>query len=269
MYLCLSLGFQGRYRLSPRGPGELERLREELYAVITRQRQATDPALSPHWQGVAAPYQPARTTVPAWVAGAAALAVVGALFAWFSTGLNAASDAVFARMLAAPPATVPLIARSAPVRPPPVLAATQADPLAAFLKPEIDQGLVSIVGDPPSMPIVRIRNAGMFASGRAEPSARFDPLLKRIGEALKSEKGRITVIGYTDDQPIHTIRFPSNYQLSAARAAAVGAIIAHALGEPGRISTEGRGQADPIASNAAPQGREENRRIEVVLDRQG
>ena len=60
MYLCLSLGFLGRYRLSPHGPGELDRLREDLYAIIVRQRQAADPALSPHWQGVQAPYRPAR-----------------------------------------------------------------------------------------------------------------------------------------------------------------------------------------------------------------
>ena len=55
MYLCLSLGFQGQYRLSPRGPGELDRLREEIYAVIVRQRQAAEPELSPHWKGVRRP----------------------------------------------------------------------------------------------------------------------------------------------------------------------------------------------------------------------
>src|SRR6516164_2737948 len=102
MYLCLSLGFQGRYRLSPRGPGELDRLREDLYTIIMRQRQAADPALSPHWQGAPAPYRPARIVVPTWVMGAAALAVIGVLFIWFSTGLNAASDDVFAQLQAAP-----------------------------------------------------------------------------------------------------------------------------------------------------------------------
>ena len=55
IYLCLSLGFQGQYRLSPRGPGELDRMREDLYTIIMRQRQAADPALSPHWQGVRHP----------------------------------------------------------------------------------------------------------------------------------------------------------------------------------------------------------------------
>jgi type VI secretion system protein ImpK len=84
---------------------------------------------------------------------------------------------------------------------------------------------------------------------------------------LQKEKGSIQVIGYTDNQPIHTIQFPSNFQLSAARADAAKSIIAAALGESGRLSAEGRGEADPIGSNATPDGREQNRRIEVVLHR--
>src|SRR5437868_3782102 len=52
MYLCLSLGFQGRYRLSPRGPAELDRLREETYALIVCQRLAPEPDLSLLWMGV-------------------------------------------------------------------------------------------------------------------------------------------------------------------------------------------------------------------------
>jgi type VI secretion system protein ImpK len=268
MYLCLSLGFQGRYRLSPRGPGELDRLREDLYTIIARQRQATDPALAPHWQGVRAPYRPARATVPTWVMGAMALAVIGGLFVWFSTGLNAASDEVFAQLLGAPLAHMPRIARAAPVSPvPPPPKATAADPLYVFLKPEIDQGLVTVLGDH-ATPIVRIRNAGMFASGRATVAGNYYPLLQRIGDALKAEKGPVTVDGYTDNQPIHTVQFPSNFQLSTARAEAAQAIIARALGDPGRVAAQGHADADPVASNATPAGRDENRRIEVVLRRQ-
>lgn len=270
MYLCLSLGFQGRYRLSARGPGELDRLREDLYAVIVRQRgQAADPALSPHWQGVAVPYRPARAVVPAWVVGSGVLALLGVLFVWFSAGLNAASDATFQTMLAAPLAHMPAIARSAPVQPPaPGPVAATDDPLATFLKPEIDAGLVSVLGDH-AMPIVRIRNSGMFPSGSTQVSARYVGLLQRIGQALKAEHGPVTVVGYTDDQPIHTVRFPSNYQLSTARAEAARDIIARALGDPARLTAEGRGDAEPIAPNTTAQGRDENRRIEVVLRRQG
>ena len=267
MYLCLSLGFQGQYRLSPRGPGELERIREDLYAIIARQRQAADPALSPHWQGVSAPYKPASAVVPSWVLGAAALAVIGGLFVWFSNGLNAASDNVYAAMLGAPLSHMPAIQRAAPVQPPPPVV-VQPEPLYVFLKPEIDQGLVRVLGDH-AMPIVRIRNRGLFASGSATVAPNYVHLLERIGEALKREKGPVQVIGYTDNQPIHTVQFPSNYQLSKQRAEAARAIIVRALGDPGRVTAVGRADADPIASNATPEGRDENRRIEVVLRREG
>ena len=87
------------------------------------------------------------------------------------------------------------------------------DPLYVFLKPEIDQGLVTVLGNH-AMPIVRIRNAGMFASGSATVAQSYVRLLERIGEALKAEKGPVTVDGYTDNQPIHTVQFPSNFQFS-------------------------------------------------------
>ncbi|HVC60415.1 MAG TPA: type IVB secretion system protein IcmH/DotU [Acetobacteraceae bacterium] len=268
MYLCLSLGFQGQYRLSPRGPGELERLREEVYTIIARQRQATDPALSPRWQGVAAPYKAARAVVPSWVMGAGALAVIGGLFVWFSSGLNAASDDAFGHMIAAPLSHMPNIQRAAPVRPPPPPPVVRQEPLSIFLKPEIDEGLVTVLGDY-SMPIVRIRNRGLFPSGSATVAPSYVHLLERIGEALKTEKGPVEVIGYTDNQPIHTVQFPSNYQLSKQRAEAARAIIVRALGDPGRVTAEGRADADPIAPNTTPEGRDENRRIEVTLRRQG
>jgi type VI secretion system protein ImpK len=268
MYMCISLGFQGQYRLSPRGPGELERLREDLYTIIVRQRQALEPALSPHWQGVNAPYKPARAVVPSWVMGAAALVIVGGLFIWFSTGLNAASDDTFGHMLSAPLSHMPNIQRAAPVRPPPPPPVVQPEPLYVFLKPEIDQGLVTVLGDH-SMPIVRIHNTGLFPSGSATVSPNYIHLLQRIGEALKAEKGPVEVVGYTDNQPIHTVQFPSNFQLSKARAEAARDIIVRALGDPGRVSAEGRADADPLQPNTTPEGREQNRRIEVTLRRQG
>ena len=270
MYYCLSLGFLGQYRRPPHRPGEIDRVREDLYTVISRQRQALDPALSPHWEGVKAPYKPARAIVPAWVMAVAAVAVIGGLFAWFSTGLNAASDNTFTAMLAAPQATMPAITRSAPVRPPVVVPPSEPERLFTFLKPEIDQGLVKVLGDQ-SMPIVRIinRGNGIFASANDRLNPDYVRLMERIVEALKTEKGAVQVIGYTDNQPIHNARFPSNYHLSTARAEAARALIVRALGEPGRVTAQGKADADPLASNATETGREENRRIEVVLRRQG
>lgn len=268
MYYCLSLGFLGQYRLPPHRPGEVDRIREDLYTMIVRQRAATDPALSPHWQGVNSPYRPSRAVVPAWVMAAAALAVIGGLFIWFSSALNAASDETFSAMLAAPLSSMPAITRVAPVRPPEVMQPPPPEPLYVFLKPEIDQGLVTVLGDH-AMPIVRIRNKGMFPSGSATVSQGYYQLLDRIGNALRAEKGPVQVIGYTDNQPIHTVRFPSNYQLSTARADAARDLIVRALGDPGRTTAVGKADADPIAPNATEEGRDQNRRIEVVLRRQG
>ena len=269
MYLCLSLGFVGRYRLSPRGTGELEKIREDTYALIVRQRQAANPELSPNAKGLDAPYRPSRFVVPIWVGAVAALAVVAFAFLFISNGLNASSDGLYARMLAAPPSHMPAISRAPrtpPPPPPPSLVPTEADHLRGFLAPEIREGLVSVVGTP-DQPIVRISNRGMFASGSAAVQPSFRPLLRRIGQALATERGAVTVIGYTDNAPIHTVAFPSNFALSTARAKAAGALVADAVGQPGRVATEGRADAEPIASNTTESGREQNRRIEVVLNR--
>jgi type VI secretion system protein ImpK len=64
------------------------------------------------------------------------------------------------------------------------------------------------------------------------------------------------------------VQFPSNFQLSAARAQAASSAIARTIGDAGRLRAEGRADADAIASNATAEGREQNRRIEVVLHRQ-
>jgi type VI secretion system protein ImpK len=154
------------------------------------------------------------------------------------------------------------------VRPPPPPQALAPEPLAVFLKLEIDQGLVTVLGDR-ATPIVRIRNRGMFPSGSASVAPGYIHLLERIGEALKAEKGPVTVNGYTDNQPIHTVQFPSNFQLSAMRAEAARAIVVRALGDPGRVAAQGHADADPLASNGTADGRDQNRRIEVVLRRQG
>ena len=272
MYMCLALGFQGQYRLSPRGQGELERIREDLYTIITRQRGAAEAGLSPHWQGVAAPYRPARARLPVWVAAVGGVLVVALAFLGFSRSLNARSDALFEAMVNAPPTAMPRLVRAAPVVPPPPPPAPARpgilERLRGFLAPEIKEGLVTVLGTE-QMPIVRIRNTGMFASGSATVESRVIPTLERIGSALKTEKGQVIVYGYTDNEPIHTVQFPSNFVLSAKRAEAARVIILKTFAEPARIQAVGRADANPIASNATAAGREQNRRIEVVLRRQG
>ncbi len=265
MYLCMSLGFIGQYRLSRRGVGDINRIREETYAVIVRQQKAAEPDLAPHTKGIDAPYRPARFRLPLWVAASAGLGIVAGLFLWFSIGLNAASDDLYALLQTAPPSRMPTITRIPVVEPQPAPTPplppepTVLDRLRKFLQPEIEQGLVEVTGTV-GQPLVRITGRGMFPSGSATVNPTFKPLLDRIGLALKEEPGTVRVI---------TIAFPSNFQLSTARAKEASAIIGASVGDPSRLTAEGRADADPIATNATPEGRERNRRIEVLLNRQG
>src|SRR5262249_49169728 len=163
----------------------------------------------------------------------------------------------------------PFIEAAPPVAtPPPPPEPTTLDKLRQFLKPEIDQGLVEVLGTP-AQPLVRITGKGMFASGSATLTPSFKPLLDRIGLARKEEGGPQKATAHTHAQPIRPIASPSNFQLSLARAETASKIIATTIGDPKRLTAEGRADADPIAPNTTPEGRERNRRIEIVLNRQG
>ncbi len=83
---------------------------------------------------------------------------------------------------------------------------------------------------------------------------------------MQAEARPVRVLGYSDDRPVRTVLFPSAFKLTAARAEAVRAALRDPAG-PGRRSRPRAGPAaDPIAANATAEGREQNRRIEIVLD---
>jgi len=135
--------------------------------------------------------------------------------------------------------------------------------LAGFLAEEIRRGLVA-VDDRADRSIVTILGDGLFKPGEVIPGSEILWLLNRIGDALATVPGLVEVVGYTDNKPIRTLRFPSNWELSRARADSVAKLL-NARVQAGRISAEGRGEADPIASNDTPEGRAKNRRVEITV----
>ena len=274
-YLCLTLGMQGRYRLTPRGSADLDRMREGLYQLLAQLRGAWERELSPRWRGADAPHRGPRRGIPSWVAICLAVLGLGLGYWWLSEKMNEGSDGLYTRIAALPPAGLPVIERSEPPQPPappppPLVPRPQAPVVdfRRFLQPEIDAGVVVILGDANRL-VIRIRSRGMFASGSATVEPRFVALLQRIGQELRTERGRVQVLGHTDNQPIRTVRFPSNFHLSTARAEAAMAIMAAAAGDAARFRAEGKADSDPVANNATPDGREENRRVELILLRGG
>ncbi len=273
MYLCTSLGFEGRYRVMPRGVAALTELREGIYRAIRTRRGEFERELSPHWRGIGVAHRPLSQRVPFWAIGLASVAMLCLIYVGFNFALAGRSDVAFAELFGLPPSGKPEVVRATAVAavppPPPVVTqAGAASKLHQFLAPEIKQGLVVVFEDAQSV-TVRLKNKSMFAAGQAEVDGSYTSLLERIGQALEDEKGRVIVTGYTDSSKIHTPRFPSNFELSQARAEAVAAIIATKLADKSRLKAEGRGDADPIESNATAEGRQQNRRTEVVLVRSG
>ncbi len=273
MYVCMALGFEGRYRVLPRGATALAELRDSVYRVIRNRRGDFERELSPHWRGVEAGYRPLAQRVPIWAMALGTAALAGLIYLGFNFSLAGTSDVAFAQLYGLPPhgaVSIPRAAATTPPPPPSSAVAAAQDPLVAklhsFLAPEIKAGLVTVMEDAQAV-TVRLTNRNMFGSGQAELNPAYIPLLHRIGDALQDEPGNVIVNGYTDNQPIRTVRFPSNFQLSQARADAVAKLLQARLADPRRVRSTGKADADPIASNAAPEGRQQNRRTEIVLVR--
>ncbi len=271
MYLCTSLGFEGRYRVMPRGIAALTELRDSLYRTVRQRRGEFERELSPHWRGLETGYKPLAQRVSIWMLAVGTLAAACLIYLVFDFTLATASDVAFNELAALPPLGAIAVPRRAAVVPPPpptpaMVAATNsgAPQFDKFLAPEIREGLVKVFEDPQTI-TVRLINRTMFASGSAVLNNSSLPLLQRIGTALQATKGDVLVNGYTDNQPIHTVQFPSNWQLSQARADAVARVIESKLSDPKRARAVGKGDTAPIASNVTPQGREQNRRTEIVL----
>jgi len=270
-YVCLALGFEGRYRVDGRGPAKLAEIRDSLYRAISRRRGERESALSPHWIGVAAQRRKLGRLVPLWVIGAATgVILLGAFFA-FQWLLDSALEPAMAAAAQVPPTGPVVIERKeGPVTPPPAPKPpakpeeTSSGRLKRFLAPEIREGLVSVEENAQAVR-VRISGNGLFASASDAVTPDRMPILTRIGEALKTEPGKVVVEGHTDNQPIHTLRFPSNWQLSQARAESVRKILDGIVKDDARFSVEAKADTAPLASNDTADGRSQNRRIEVVL----
>lgn len=112
---------------------------------------------------------------------------------------------------------------------------------------------------------VEIRNNVLFASGSAGLEPEAIPVLERIAQILQQFPNAIQVEGFTDNVPISTVAFPSNWELSAARAASVVHLFTKLGIRPNRMAAIGYGEHRPGADNATPEGRQKNRRVVLVV----
>lgn len=141
--------------------------------------------------------------------------------------------------------------------------------LAGVLQEELAEGRLQLEHDRKRV-IIRVEEKGSFPSGSADMTGDFEVVLGRIAGVLAELPGEITIEGHTDNVPISTPRFRSNWDLSAARASSVANALldSEAVG-PERIRVQGYADTRPRASNDWPDTRTLNRRVEIILDLAG
>jgi type VI secretion system protein ImpK len=265
MYLCLALGFEGRYRAREGGRDQIEAVRERLYQTIRAQRGDPERELSPNWRGIVERRDPLIRRVPLWVLTAVSAVLLLALFTGFSFALHRDSDPVFLSLtrLDVPTVEVPRA---------PVVAATTPQPHAApprlslriLLADEITAGRVEVVGGPDKgAETVLIQGDNLFRSGKATINKALLPLLDTIGNALEKLPGKVLVTGHTDSVPIRTLKFPSNQVLSARRARNVAELLKKVTGEPSRFTAKGLADSQPRVPKDPTAAA--NRRVEISL----
>jgi type VI secretion system protein ImpK len=268
MHACLSLGFEGVHRATGGAGGALQGVRRDLYEVIRRSRPKTIEDLSPHWRGQTIALAGSRIQIPAWSVAAAAAVLLLGVYLFLRYLLNGQAEALALKVSGFYPDTMIQFSREPPKPPAPPKQeiAPQLVCVKKALAPEILAGKVS-AEQTSSTIFVRVGSVVLFPSGGASANASFAPIAQKIAAALDKQPGEITVTGYTDGDPIKTVQFPSNFELSEARAKSAAALLKPGLSQPQRLVVKGKGASDPVAPNDVEANKSKNRRVEFSIPR--
>jgi len=169
------------------------------------------------------------------------------------------------------PAPAPEVPKAEPAPEPPAPQAEAEDKLAGLadrveqaMAPLIDKQLMVVRRHRMNLE-VEIRADVLFPSGVANLTPQALQPLRDLASILGGFANPLRVEGHTDDVPIATAEFPSNWELSAARAASVARLLIDSGIDPHRLAIAGRGEFQPEASNATEEGRNHNRRVKLIV----
>jgi len=261
-YVCMALGFQGRYRIVDSGKEKLLQIRDWLGELIRKQRGTTETLLSLHWQGVETQKKSLAKSIPLWVYMAVSGALLLALYLGLYSLLNTKAEPVKRDI-------VQLDVPEVPVAP----KITEIEAIRAELPIEIGKEYVDVrPRENDGRTLIELRgDRGLFASGSDRITQQREPLLKKIATIIavkEYDSHSIRVIGHTDNVPIrNSIRFADNFALSKARAITVKEMLLEfAPSLQNRITVQGKGDIEPLDSRSTKDARAKNRRVEIILD---
>jgi type VI secretion system protein ImpK len=190
--------------------------------------------------------------------GVVALLIFAGLLMHLSSRGNAAIEAV--------DRAVGTVAVPSPPPPPAQAETPLYEKFQDILRPDVAAGRLELTREGNEI-VIRLHNQGLFASAQADASSAWSDTFAHLAQAANLTKGPIKVEGHTDDQAIHSLQFPSNQELSEARAQSVAqAIEGSGLADASRMAIAGFGATQPIGDNASDEGRTRNRRVELRVE---
>jgi type VI secretion system protein ImpK len=261
-YLCLSLGFEGKYRYTGSGLMTLERERREVFLLLRRMRGDGGPGLSAHWQGVQDRQNILIRHVPLWVLGGIAGVLLMFSYMAFAFSIRDRSDQVYDQLYAVGQSIegAQLSRFVHPLETKPAATALSVNGLRQLFADEIARNAMDVVDGP------GLRLFDVFQSGSADIKAAYQTVLTKIAKVLRAKNAGITVIGHTDNQRLKfSSRYKSNWHLSVARAHSTAQALVHYGLPEQQIEFEGMADKAPIASNTTKAGRALNRRIDILI----
>jgi len=282
-YLCLGLGFRGQYRpQGPTGEAAIMALRGQIARHLRKPDTMAAP-LSPHAEGVKIPDEPRRFAVPLWTVWLVAAAIIAATYTGLALQLGNKAEQLFVSAAALPPKERAGVFR--PVRDTAEIEAlaetpvTPVEPVIFELLPLFNEKApaetaAALKGrEDVSIAVLVVQGTApeLFRSAKADINTEYAPLIQSIAAVILENPeviGRITVIGHTDSVPVQSSNpFQSNQGLSEARAATIARLLVEAGVPAEQIRSEGRSDSEPAADNATKEGRAQNRRIEIKIEK--
>jgi type VI secretion system protein ImpK len=229
-------------------------VRQALYRRIREHHGAAAPELALRWRGIEDRRNRLIRYVPWWIVGVAALVIVAMAYAVYASRLGGAAAPVQASL-----AKVGLDGFSGPAKP-----SASGVTLKQLLAPEEARGAVT-VEDQQGRTLVTLLVPNLFPSGSATLNPDVVPIVRRVAQAIDKVPGRVLVVGHTDDQPVRSLRYRDNFELSRDRAVSVARVLQPAIANPARVEWTGVGSSQPrFRPESDPDNRARNRRVEIV-----
>lgn len=257
MYLCLQLGFKGKYRVQDNGFERLDVEKERLFAVLKKIKPEQSKELSPNWRSNVTELIDRQRHIPLWAVGILTLTILLGVYLTYSYQLSGQAEPVYNRIAMLVPDTNLNQESSETI-------INYATHLRQLLSTEIERGVLQVVEDIDHVSII-MTSSQMYSSASAQLNENSIAVIEKIGQIATGTPGHIQVVGHSDDQKIFTAKYHSNWELSLARANSVVRILNQNQNLAGRVTAEGRGAAEPRVPNDSDQNRAMNRRVEILL----